>query len=412
MGKRWRGLYKVVEHKGKGVYKVESVKTGKILKKAFNACRLKEWRVHNLSKPQRKCKPPPKSTPALVEGSIYQYASEDESVAVSSSPPNPFLVPPPSDSLSVPAQGPITPLRCSTPVCSQQRNSPGNPLSVSSGSDKSALLSFWLKDLTLTNQDREALVNGKWLSDKHVNAANKLLQSQYPTINGLQDTVVLAAASKYRSGAKNFVQIMNIAQSHWICASNILTPPGVVEVYDSMPSYSAHSSALMRQVATVLQTPQAEFELRHVDVQRQVGGLDCGLFAVAFATALCSGIDPFTCSFKQTEMRSHLLTCFESHQLSTFPAPDRPRRLAHCRVLSTKRVPVYCVCRLPWNKYDKKRGPLVKCHSCKLWFHQFCLNIGNDIIVNKSAKLFCDSCHFDLIFIPSYFFIVKYIANY
>ena len=124
-------------------------------------------------------------------------------------------------------------------------------------------------------------------------------------------------------------------------------------------------------------------------------GSDCGLFAVAFATALCSGIDPFTCSFKQTEMRSHLLTCFESHQLSTFPAPDRPRRLAHCRVLSTKRVPVYCVCRLPWNKYDKKRGPLVKCHSCKLWFHQFCLNIDNDIIVNKSAQFYCDFCHFD-----------------
>ena len=30
------------------VYKVESVKTGKILKKAFNACRPKEWRVHSL----------------------------------------------------------------------------------------------------------------------------------------------------------------------------------------------------------------------------------------------------------------------------------------------------------------------------------------------------------------------------
>ena len=28
-------------------------------------------------------------------------------------------------------------------------------------------------------------------------------------------------------------------------------------------------------------------------------------------------------------MRSHLLTCSESAQLSTFPAPDRPRRLAH-----------------------------------------------------------------------------------
>ena len=53
MGKRWHGLYKVVEHRGKEVYKMESVKTGKILKKAFNACRLKEWRVHNLTKPKQ-----------------------------------------------------------------------------------------------------------------------------------------------------------------------------------------------------------------------------------------------------------------------------------------------------------------------------------------------------------------------
>ena len=66
----------------------------------------------------------------------------------------------------------------------------------------------------MTDQDRETLVNGEWLSDKHVNAANKLLQLQYPTINGLQDPVVLADACKYRSGARNFVQIINISQSH------------------------------------------------------------------------------------------------------------------------------------------------------------------------------------------------------
>ena len=155
----------------------------------------------------------------------------------------------------------------------------------------------------------------------------------------------------------------------------MLSPPGVVEVYDSIPSYSVHSSNLTRQVAAILQTPHADFELRHVDVQRQVGGSDCGLFALAFATALCSGLDLFACSYKQTQMCSHLLKCFESQQMTTFPSPDRPRRLAHGRLLSTKRVPVYCVCRLPWNKYNKKRGPLVKCNSCKTWYPQSRLKI-------------------------------------
>ena len=68
--------------------------------------------------------------------------------------------------------------------------------------------------------------------------------------------------------------------------------------------YSAQSSALPRQLANVLQTPQAEFELRPVHVQ--VGGSDCGLFAVA----LCSGIvTSFTCSFKQIQMCQCVAIC-------------------------------------------------------------------------------------------------------
>ena len=114
--------------------------------------------------------------------------------------------------------------------------------------------------------------------------------------------------------------------------------------------------------------PRQDFELRHVDVQRQVGGSDCGLFALAFATALCSGLDPFACSYKQMQMRSHLL--FWELTNDHLSISWSPQKACTRHVLSTKRVPVYCVCRLPWNKYDKKRGPLVKCNSCKTWYHQ------------------------------------------
>ena len=103
--------------------------------------------------------------------------------------------------------------------------------------------------------------------------------------------------------------MLNISQSHWVCVSDMLSPPGVVEVYDSMPAYSQHSSVLKRQVAVILQTPHTAFELRHVDVQRQLGGADCGLYAIAFATALCFSLDPHSCSFKQAQMRSHLGMC-------------------------------------------------------------------------------------------------------
>ena len=99
-----------------------------------------------------------------------------------------------------------------------------------------------------------------------------------------------------------------------------------------------------RQVAAVLKTSNKAFELKHIDVQCQVGGSDCGLFAIAFATALCFGLDPHTCSFAQAEMRNHLTACFESQCMSTFPASDRGRRFARHRILCRKKCrSILCV---------------------------------------------------------------------
>ena len=162
-----------------------------------------------------------------------------------------------------------------------------------------------------------------------------------------------------------------------------------------MPSYSVHSSDLMSQVAAVLQTSQANFEMRHVDVQHQVRGSDCGLFALAFASSLCSGLDPFACNYNQAQMHSHLLKCFEKLEITPFPSPDHPRKLAHGRFLSMLIVPIYCIRRLAWNKYDKKRSPLVQCSS---WYHQSCLmmlsriNHFNFRAISVTLKLIIQLC--------------------
>ena len=41
--KRWNGPYKIVESLGKGVYKIFNLKTRKVVKKAVNICRLKQF---------------------------------------------------------------------------------------------------------------------------------------------------------------------------------------------------------------------------------------------------------------------------------------------------------------------------------------------------------------------------------
>ena len=222
-------------------------------------------------------------------------------------------------------------------------------------------------------------------------AANKLLKEQYPQQNGLQDTLVLAELCHFKSSPTDFVQIVNISRSRWVCVSNVFSSPGVVEVFDSMPAYSTTSSGLKRQVAAILKTSEKSFDLYHVDVQRQVGGSDCCLFALAFAVSLCMRKDPHTERYAQTEMRQHLARCIEEKEMTSFPNSNR-RRLGRHRIIHRKKVDVFCVCCLPWDKYDGKRGPLVQCIGCREWYHQNCSNINQDIVNQPSAKFACNIC--------------------
>ena len=51
---------------------------------------------------------------------------------------------------------------------------------------------------------------------------------------------------------------------------------------------------------------------------KQVGGCDCGLFAIAMATA--EAFNSTSClAFDQASMRPHLIQCFEKGELSLFP---------------------------------------------------------------------------------------------
>ena len=74
----------------------------------------------------------------------------------------------------------------------------------------------------MTDQDREILDNGEWLSNKiNVNATNKLLQSEDP---------------KCHSGVQTFVQANMYPQTQWIIIT-MVSSPRVDEVFDCMPSY-------------------------------------------------------------------------------------------------------------------------------------------------------------------------------
>lgn len=51
----------------------------------------------------------------------------------------------------------------------------------------------------------------------------------------------------------------------------------------------------------------------------QSGSSDCGLFVIAFATALIYECQPGLFLFDQDKMRQHLISCFENGQITPFP---------------------------------------------------------------------------------------------
>ena len=132
-----------------------------------------------------------------------------------------------------------------------------------------------------------------------------LLANEFPFIEGFIDVVVLRHMSLNAPVHGDAIQCHHIG-NHWV----VLTSMGEshVTVYDSLTPALPH--ALRCQLANLYRRFAAGIHGRtnvHVRcTQRQIGGSDCGLFAIANAVPLANGQDPGRIRFHQEQMRPHL----------------------------------------------------------------------------------------------------------
>ena len=106
---------------------------------------------------------------------------------------------------------------------------------------------------------------------------------------------------------------MNCRGNHWILATNLSCDVGILRVYDSVYSTIDQEA---------INTLQCMFNFTRLDMenfQKQDGGTDCGLFAIAAGTALLYQQDLSATVFNQEEMRSHLCCCIETGVFTPFP---------------------------------------------------------------------------------------------
>ena len=82
-----------------------------------------------------------------------------------------------------------------------------------------------IDNFTLSRADKDIILNGEYLSEKHINVSRKLLAMQFPTLTGFSLTFKQRTVGKWMD---NYVQILHC---HWITISTIGCQ---VNVYDSL----------------------------------------------------------------------------------------------------------------------------------------------------------------------------------
>jgi len=84
-----------------------------------------------------------------------------------------------------------------------------------------------------------------------------------------------------------------------------------------------------------------------MDVGKQTGATDCGLYAIAILTCLAHGKDPRSIVFKKEDLQLHLQEILVTNQIKEFLSARRHKRKS--RILSTEVFEVHCICRMPDN---------------------------------------------------------------
>ena len=225
------------------------------------------------------------------------------------------------------------------------------------------------------------------LNDKHMNAAQTILENQFPDVEGLESTLLVQSTRGFSLRSQRelvHIQIYHLNSFHWV-TSVCLPNEDTVYVFDSQVSGPPYlSSNLEQQLCQIYRTKQKSLSVEIPVVQQQLPHENnCGLFAIAFATEMCFTRDILLCtgSFDESKLRQHLLECLESNHFTPFPKVKNGDFKTYNSF--SEPIRVYCNCRMP-EHYDKR---MVQCGKCNEWFHHKC--IREDKI---PEKWYCSEC--------------------
>lgn len=178
--------------------------------------------------------------------------------------------------------------------------------------DSNHIPDTWIPQLGLTETEKRFLYNNEQLCDNIVNAAMKLIMRDNPLLHIQSSTL----DSKFLVHSPlETLHIHHNRRGHFVTTTSI---GGIVKLYDSLNL--PPTTELLEQIAAIYSPDQNVIPVvKQCTIQHeQQGGVDCGLFAIAYAVDLALGTDPCGHSYDQSNMRDHLLHCLGNRDISRF----------------------------------------------------------------------------------------------
>ena len=149
--------------------------------------------------------------------------------------------------------------------------------------------------------DKRIIEEGRMLNDKHINLAQRMIKQKFPSINGLHLTLLQDKPHTERTE-------IHINENHWVCAASMKGKQVQVFVQTGMTRNHYIAKA-------------DKSSIKFLQVQKQIGGCDCGLFAIANAFTVAFNCNPTDTKYRydQSQMCQHLLHCISNNVVEPFP---------------------------------------------------------------------------------------------
>jgi len=137
-----------------------------------------------------------------------------------------------------------------------------------------------------------------------------MIKQKFPSINGLRLT--LLQDKPHTEQTENSFQIIYVNENHWVCAASMKGKQ--VQVFNS--SYTNWDD---RGITTLQkQFRYNKSSIKFLQVQKQIEGCDCGLFAIANAFIVAFNYNPTDTKYDQSQMCQHLLHCISKNVIEPF----------------------------------------------------------------------------------------------